>query len=71
MTSHLYAQLIRRNEELGHLYDQTYIMTSHDCAQLIRRNEELALLYEKIRINESTLDKGAQQYGLRNREVRT
>ena len=46
-------------------------MTSHDCAQLIRRNEELALLYEKIRINESTLDKGAQQYGLRNREVRT
>ena len=51
--------------------DQTYIMTSHDCAQLIRRNEELALLYEKIRINESTLDKGAQQYGLRNREVRT
>ena len=37
--------------------------------QLIRRNEELALLYEKIRINESTLEKGAQQYGTRNREV--
>ena len=37
--------------------------------QLIRRNEELALLYEKIRIQESTLHKGAQQFALRHREA--
>jgi hypothetical protein len=30
--------------------------------QLIRRNDELALLYEKIRIMESTLEKGEIQY---------
>merc|ERR1740121_1008102 len=31
-------------------------------AQLIRRNEELALLYEKIKIQQSTLQKGESQY---------
>merc|ERR1719169_305363 len=31
-------------------------------AQLIRRNEELALLYEKIKIQQSTLQKGEIQY---------
>lgn len=30
--------------------------------QLIRRNDELALLYEKIRIQQSTLNKGEAQY---------
>jgi hypothetical protein len=37
--------------------------------QLIRRNEELALLYEKIRIQESSLEKGAQHYKMRVKEV--
>lgn len=30
--------------------------------QLIRRNDELALLYEKIKIQQSTLNKGQLQY---------
>jgi len=38
--------------------------------QLIRRNEELALIYERIRIQQSTLDKGRTQYGARLKELR-
>merc|ERR1740121_2467558 len=38
-------------------------------AQLIRRNEELALLYEKIKIQQSTLQKGESQYNERVVEV--
>merc|ERR1719324_1612104 len=38
-------------------------------AQLIRRNEELALLYEKIKIQQSTLQKGEIQYRERVTEV--
>merc|ERR1712151_1058741 len=38
-------------------------------AQLIRRNEELALLYEKIKIQQSTLQKGEVQYEERALEV--
>ncbi|CAE8705564.1 unnamed protein product [Polarella glacialis] len=38
-------------------------------AQLIRRNEELALLYEKIKIQQSTLQKGEIQYNARIQEV--
>lgn len=38
-------------------------------AQLIRRNEELALLYEKIKIQQSTLQKGGIQYTQRVQEV--
>mmetsp|Transcript_35060 Transcript_35060/g.81393 ORF Transcript_35060/g.81393 Transcript_35060/m.81393 type:complete len:843 (+) Transcript_35060:117-2645(+) len=40
-------------------------------AQLIRRNEELALLYEKIKIQQSTLQKGEIQYQERLQEVHT
>lgn len=38
-------------------------------AQLIRRNEELGLLYEKIKIQQSTLQKGEIQYNERVAEV--
>jgi len=38
-------------------------------AQLIRRNEELALLYEKIKIQQSTLQKGEIQYRERASEI--
>eukprot|EP00931_Biecheleriopsis_adriatica_P034658 TRINITY_DN199_c0_g1_i1.p1 TRINITY_DN199_c0_g1~~TRINITY_DN199_c0_g1_i1.p1 ORF type:complete len:880 (-),score=313.67 TRINITY_DN199_c0_g1_i1:69-2465(-) len=38
-------------------------------AQLIRRNEELALLYEKIKIQQSTLQKGEIQYDEKAKEV--
>merc|ERR1719395_355090 len=37
--------------------------------QLIRRNDELALLYEKIKIQQSTLQKGEIQYKERLDEV--
>jgi DNA repair exonuclease SbcCD ATPase subunit len=40
-------------------------------AQLIRRNDELALLYEKIRIQQSTLQKGEQQYRDRLSDIRS
>merc|ERR1719247_2795078 len=39
--------------------------------QLIRRNDELALLYEKIKIQQSTLQKGEIQYKERLEEFRT
>jgi chromosome segregation ATPase len=38
--------------------------------QLIRRNDELALLYEKIRIQQSTLQKGEMQYRFRLQDLR-
>jgi hypothetical protein len=38
--------------------------------QLIRRNDELALLYEKIRIQQSTLNKGEIQYRQRLEEIK-
>ena len=39
-------------------------------AQLIRRNDELALLYDKIRLMESTLEKGEVQYRERVEDCR-
>merc|ERR1712100_510646 len=38
--------------------------------QLIRRNDELALLYEKIKIQQSTLQKGEIQYKDRVEEIK-
>ena len=40
------------------------------ATQLIRRNDELALLYEKIRIQQSTLAKGENQYRERLVDIR-
>ncbi len=38
--------------------------------QLIRRNDELALLYEKIKILQTTLSKGENQYQQRLEDIR-
>lgn len=38
--------------------------------QLVRRNDELALLYEKIKIQQSTLNKGEVQYKARVEDIR-
>jgi len=38
--------------------------------QLVRRNDELALLYEKIKIQQSTLNKGELQYNQRLEDIR-
>ena len=52
--------------------DMNQIMTERDIlgTQLVRRNDELALLYEKIRIQQSTLSKGEQQYRDRINDIR-
>ena len=39
-------------------------------SQLIRRNDELSLLYEKIKIQQSTLNKGEVQYTQRLEDIR-
>ncbi|PHJ16679.1 flagellar associated protein [Cystoisospora suis] len=39
--------------------------------ELLRRNEEIALLYEKIKIQQSTLQKGEAQYRTRLSDIRT
>ena len=39
-------------------------------SQLIRRNDELSLLYEKIKIQQSTLNKGETQYSQRLEDIR-
>jgi chromosome segregation ATPase len=48
------------------------VMNERDIlgTQLIRRNDELALLYEKIRIQQSTLNKGEIQYRDRIVDIR-
>ncbi|CAF4798088.1 unnamed protein product, partial [Rotaria magnacalcarata] len=38
--------------------------------QLVRRNDELALLYEKLKIQQSTLNKGELQYKARLEDLR-
>ena len=38
--------------------------------QLIRRNDELSLLYEKIKIQQSTMNKGEMQYTQRLEDIR-
>eukprot|EP00906_Rhabdomonas_costata_P030248 RCo042735 len=50
----------------------THVMNERDIlgTQLIRRNDELALLYEKIRIQQSTLNKGEVQYRDRLVDIR-
>ena len=50
----------------------TQVITERDIlgTQLIRRNDELALLYEKIKIQQSTLNKGEVQYGQRLEDIR-
>uniref|UniRef100_A0A7S4K395 Cilia- and flagella-associated protein 58 central coiled coil domain-containing protein n=1 Tax=Guillardia theta TaxID=55529 RepID=A0A7S4K395_GUITH len=51
-------------------YDQ--VINERDIlgTQLIRRNDELALLYEKIKIQQSTLNKGEVQYRERLEDIR-
>ncbi|XP_075922472.1 cilia- and flagella-associated protein 58 [Petromyzon marinus] len=57
---------LRQKKEL----DQ--VLTERDVlgTQLVRRNDELALLYEKIKIQQSTLNKGEVQYRQRLEDIR-
>ncbi len=62
------AEEAHRQQE--HAYDE--LMQERDIlgTQLIRRNDELALLYEKVRIQQSTLNKGEVQYRERLQDLR-
>lgn len=50
----------------------TQVISERDIlgTQLVRRNDELALLYEKIKIQQSTLNKGEIQYRQRLEDIR-
>ena len=51
-------------------YDLVIVERDILGTQLIRRNDELALLYEKIKLQQSTLNKGQFQYRDRLNEIR-
>ena len=69
----LRRQLIEA-EVAHHQQERAYdeLMQERDIlgTQLIRRNDELALLYEKVRIQQSTLNKGEVQYRERLQDLR-
>ncbi len=58
MEGFFFFQLIRRNDKLACSLRKKKL---NFFLQLIRRNDELALLYEKIKIQQSTLNKGEVQ----------
>lgn len=60
------AEKSRQKKELDQVINERDILGT----QLIRRNDELALLYEKIKIQQSTLNKGEIQYRQRLEDIR-
>ncbi|KAJ9441699.1 Cilia- and flagella-associated protein 58 [Diplonema papillatum] len=60
------AERAKQRKKLNHVMNERDILGT----QLIRRNDELALLYEKIRIQQSTLNKGEVQYRDRLVDIR-
>lgn len=60
------AERARQKKELEQVINERDILGS----QLIRRNDELSLLYEKIKIQQSTLNKGEVQYTQRLEDIR-
>eukprot|EP01059_Diplonema_ambulator_P034232 TRINITY_DN757_c0_g1_i1.p2 TRINITY_DN757_c0_g1~~TRINITY_DN757_c0_g1_i1.p2 ORF type:complete len:888 (+),score=470.00 TRINITY_DN757_c0_g1_i1:4677-7340(+) len=60
------AERAKQRKKLNHVMNERDILGT----QLIRRNDELALLYEKIRIQQSTLNKGEIQYRDRLVDIR-
>ena len=60
---HILQEQLRQKKEYDIVIGERDILGT----QLIRRNDELALLYEKIKIQQSTLNKGQLQY--RDRSV--
>ncbi|XP_002733915.1 cilia- and flagella-associated protein 58-like [Saccoglossus kowalevskii] len=60
------AERLRQKKELDQVISERDILGT----QLVRRNDELALLYEKIKIQQSTLNKGEIQYRQRLEDVR-
>ncbi len=60
------AERVRQKKELDQVIGERDILGT----QLVRRNDELALLYEKIKIQQSTLNKGEIQYNQRLEDIR-
>uniref|UniRef100_F7BEI8 Cilia- and flagella-associated protein 58 n=2 Tax=Ciona intestinalis TaxID=7719 RepID=F7BEI8_CIOIN len=60
------AERKRQMKELDQVISERDILGT----QLVRRNDELALLYEKIKIQQSTLNKGEIQYRQRLDDIR-
>eukprot|EP01135_Chromosphaera_perkinsii_P000050 Nk52_evm1s24 gene=Nk52_evmTU1s24 len=60
------AERMRQKKELDQVINERDILGT----QLIRRNDELALLYEKIKIQQSTLNKGEMQFRERLEDIR-
>ncbi|CAK8688850.1 cilia- and flagella-associated protein 58-like [Clavelina lepadiformis] len=60
------AERKRQMKELDQVVSERDILGT----QLVRRNDELALLYEKIKIQQSTLNKGEIQYRQRLEDIR-
>ncbi|XP_076308256.1 cilia- and flagella-associated protein 58-like [Tachypleus tridentatus] len=69
----LHQIITEADQEKLHLKkDLDQVISERDVlgTQLVRRNDELALLYEKLRIQQSTLDRGEQQYKQRLDDIR-
>ena len=60
------AERLRQKKELEQVIAERDILGT----QLVRRNDELALLYEKIKIQQSVLNKGEQQFNSRIEDIR-
>lgn len=60
------AERSRQKKQLEQVIQERDILGT----QLVRRNDELALLYEKIKIQQSTLNKGELQYKARIEDIR-
>lgn len=60
------AERSRQKKQLEQVIQERDILGT----QLVRRNDELALLYEKIKIQQSTLNKGEIQYKARIEDLR-
>ncbi|XP_023653651.1 cilia- and flagella-associated protein 58 [Paramormyrops kingsleyae] len=60
------AKRVRQKKELDQVIGERDILGT----QLVRRNDELALLYEKIKIQQSLLNKGENQYNQRIEDIR-
>jgi chromosome segregation ATPase len=60
------SERLRQKKQLEQVIQERDILGT----QLVRRNDELALLYEKIKIQQSTLNKGELQYKSRVEDIR-
>ncbi|KFQ35944.1 Coiled-coil domain-containing protein 147, partial [Mesitornis unicolor] len=60
------AERLKQKKEYDHVINERDVLGS----QLVRRNDELALLYEKIKIQQSILNKGENQYRQKMEDIR-